>query len=147
MNIHKLMARTKPGRLCDYEMFKNWINLREFKQQMRLAEKDTLIRLDPVAPVQLLMNCDDELHWKDKATNFGNQIQVTMRNRAVTFALRDDGKPAAAIRETVAMQWLMDPELYVTDGVKLMLLTELDSYKVLTQYQMNTMNSYYMILF
>mgnify|MGYP007058563945 CR=1 FL=1 len=41
----------------------------------------------------------------------------------------------------------MDPELYVTDGVKLMLLTELDSYKVITQYQMNTMNSYYMIIF
>ena len=70
---------------------------------MKLTSVETLIRMDPVSPLDLLMNCDDELHWKGKATMFSNQLQVTINNRAITFALRDDGKTAAAIRENVAI--------------------------------------------
>ena len=86
-----------------------------------------MVRMDPVSPVQHLMNCEDELHWKGKVTTFANQLQVTIRNRAVIFSLQDDIQPAAAIRETVAMQCLMDPELYVTDATKMILLDKLDS--------------------
>ena len=114
---------------------------------MKFSKDDTMVRMDPVSPVQLLMNCEDELHWEGKATTFANQLQVTIRNRAVTFLLQDDIQPAAAIRETVAMQCLMDPELYVADATKMILLDKLDSYSVMTQYQTNMMNSYYMIIF
>ena len=147
MNIRRLLAGIRPGRMYDYETYTNWIDISSFKQQMKFAKDDIMVRMDPVSPVQLLMNCDDELHWKGKATMLANQLQVTIRNRAVTFSLQDDIQPAAAIRETVAMQCLMDPELYVTDATKIMLLTEIDSYYVMTQYQTNMMNSYYMVIF
>ena len=64
----------KQGQLNDYDSYINHIDIKVYKQQLKLADDDHLVRMDSVSPVQSLMNCDDELHFKSKATKFGNQL-------------------------------------------------------------------------